>query len=324
MVMHRQGRVVGHRHVSDLPGWLRPGDLLVFNDTRVLPARLLGKRVGTGGAFEMLFVRPGPDGCWEVMAKTGGRPGPGTRFLAQSPDPLRGELELVLEGRTERKRWLVRPLAEGDFPALLDRYGRLPLPPYIRDGKEESGDRERYQTVYAERPGSVAAPTAGLHFTHELLTRLAQLGIETARVTLHVGPGTFQTIQGDPAAHEVEPEWGAVSAETVAALNRCRSRGGRVIAVGTTTTRVLESAALDGQAEPTSWSGEAHLTIRPGYEFRVIDGLMTNFHLPRSSLLLLVGALTGCDSLRNAYNEAISLGYRFYSYGDAMLILPEC
>jgi len=317
------GRELHHCQVRDLPECLQPGDLLVFNDTRVIPARLLGRREGTGGAFEMLFVRPAPDGLWEVMAKTGGRPGPGTRFLARAPEtsPIAGtSLPLVLEGRTERKRWLVRPEAEGSFAELLERYGYLPLPPYIRGGREEQGDRERYQTIWAGPPGSVAAPTAGLHFTPQLLERLAQSGIDSTRVTLHVGPGTFQTIQSDPATHEVEPEWGEVAAEAAAKIAACRQRKGRVVAVGTTTTRVLESAAMHWSAGPIPWKGDADLTIRPGHAFQAIDLLLTNFHLPRSGLLLLTGAMAGCARLQNAYNEAIGQDYRFYSYGDAMLI----
>ena len=347
LVLDADGITLHHQTVGDLTGWLSPGDLLVFNDTRVIPARLLGTREGTGGAFEMLFVRPAPiesseasgnlpgNGLWEVMAKTGGKPGPGTRFFAESP---KGDacLPLILVGRTERRRWLVRPEIEGDFADLLQRFGHLPLPPYIRGGREEPGDRQRYQTLWAGPPGSVAAPTAGLHFTENLLRRIADLGIDTAKVTLHVGPGTFQTIQTDPVAHEVEPEWGEVSQVSAQKIALCKKRGGRVIAVGTTTTRVLESAArswikdpesgessLLPQDSPQPWKGEADLTIRPGHRFRVVDGLMTNFHLPRSGLLLLTGALAGCERLAKTYDEAIRKGYRFYSYGDAMLILPK-
>ena len=340
LVLDPDGKNLHHQTVRDLTSWLKPGDLLVFNDTRVLPARLLGTREGTGGAFEMLFVRLAPlnpdeaggdragFGLWEVMARTGGKPGPGTRFFAESPQGLES-LPLVLVGRTERRRWLVRPETQGNFADLLHRFGHLPLPPYIRSGREEPGDRERYQTLWAGPPGSVAAPTAGLHFTKELLTQIADLGMETARVTLHVGPGTFQTIQTDPATHEVEPEWGEIPAEAAQKIADCKKRGGRVIAVGTTTTRVLESAARIWKKDPVTshylpqpWKGEADLTIRPGHRFRVVDGLMTNFHLPRSGLLLLTGALAGCERLAKTYDDAIRKGYRFYSYGDAMLILP--
>ncbi len=343
LVLDADGTSLHHQTVRDLPSWLAPGDLLVFNDTRVIPARLLGTREGTGGAFEMLFVRPAPiesseasgnvpgNGLWEVMAKTGGKPGPGTRFFAESPMGD-ARLPLVLVGRTERRRWLVRPEMEGDFADLLNCFGHLPLPPYIRSGREEPGDRERYQTLWAGPPGSVAAPTAGLHFTESLLGRIVDLGIDIARVTLHVGPGTFQTIQADPANHEVEPEWGEVSQVAAQKIAACMNRKGRVIAVGTTTTRVLESAARiwekasgtrASQPLPQAWKGEADLTIRPGHRFQVVDGLMTNFHLPRSGLLLLAGALAGCERLAKTYDDAIRKGYRFYSYGDAMLILPK-
>ena len=318
-----------HQRIRDLPHWLVPGDLLIFNDTKVLPARLLGTREGTGGAFEMLFVRQATDGLWEVMAQTGGKPGPGTRFLAKAPQngPQVGQLAdstlaLTLVRRGERRRWLVRPELNGDFADLLNRFGHLPLPPYIRSGREEPGDRQRYQTLWAGPPGSVAAPTAGLHFTQELLDRIGQMGVDMARVTLHVGPGTFQTIQGDPAVHEVEPEWGEVSMVVAQKIIDCKKRGGRIFAIGTTTTRVLETASKNWEKAIGPWEGEADLTIRPGHTFRVVQGLLTNFHLPRSGLLLLTQALTGSKRLVLAYGEAVRLGYRFYSYGDAMLILP--
>ncbi len=330
LVLDGDGKTLHHQKIWDLPTWLVPGDLLVFNDTKVLPARLLGTREGTGGAFEMLFVRQAGDGNWEVMAQTGGKPGPGSRFLAKAPQmgtprnrPEDSLLALTLIGRTEKRRWLVRPETDGDFADLLNRFGHLPLPPYIRAGREEPGDRKRYQTLFAGPPGSVAAPTAGLHFTQDLLDRLGQKGVELARVTLHVGPGTFQTIKGDPSTHEVESEWGEVSKEVAQKISDCQQKGGRIIAVGTTTTRVLESASRNWGTTIGPWQGEADLTIRPGYAFRVIQGLVTNFHLPRSSLLLLTQALTGSQRLAFAYGEAVRLGYRFYSYGDAMLILPR-
>ncbi len=329
LVLDGDGTTLHHQRIEDLPNWLVPGDLLIFNDTKVLPARLLGTREGTGGAFEMLFVRQAKDGLWEVMAQTGGKPGPGTRFLAKAPqkDAQREQsgvshLPLTLVSRTERRRWLVRPELDGDFADLLNRFGHLPLPPYIRSGREEPGDRERYQTLWAGPPGSVAAPTAGLHFTQNLLDRLGHMGVDLARVTLHVGPGTFQTIQGDPSQHEVEPEWGEVSLVAAQKIIDCKKRGGRIFAIGTTTTRVLESAQRHWENSIGPWQGEADLTIRPGHTFRVIQGLLTNFHLPRSGLLLLTQALTGSKRLALAYDEAIRLDYRFYSYGDAMLILP--
>ena len=312
------GRLTGaveHRHFHELPDLLRPGDLLVLNDTRVVPARLVGKRERTGGRWEGLFLRATPEGLWEMLARTRGYPREG-EALAVGPGPLR----LVLRGRTADRHWLVEPVPPGSFAELLARHGRMPLPPYIRKGQARDDDRERYQTVFAERPGAVAAPTAGLHFTPELFERLRERGVETARVTLHVGLGTFEPVRAaDPAAHRMHAEWCEVPPATVAAVRACRDRGGRVLAVGTTVVRTLESAARGGELVPRA--GETDLFIRPPYAFRTIDGLITNFHLPRTTLLLLVGAFAGVENLRRAYAEAIAREYRFYSYGDAMLIL---
>jgi S-adenosylmethionine:tRNA ribosyltransferase-isomerase len=319
LVVRRGGPVVGHHIFRDLPGLLRPGDLLVLNDTRVVPARLVGRRERTGGKWEGLYLRDAPDGAWEMLCQTGGRPRAGEAVLAE-PEPGGEPLRLTLLGRTPEGHWLVRPEAGGSAAELLARFGRVPLPPYIRKGRGEGADRERYQTVYADRAGAVAAPTAGLHFTPQLFEELAGRGIGRAFVTLHVGPGTFQPVQAaDPAEHRVQPEWGEVPAEAAAAVAACKARGGRVVAVGTTSVRVLETAAREGLGK--SWSGLTDLTVCPPFEFRVVDALVTNFHLPRSSLLLLVAAFTGLDSMRAAYAEAVARGYRFYSYGDAMLIL---
>ena len=231
-----------------------------------------------------------------------------------------GSLSLTLVRRTPEGRWLVRPDPEGPALDLLQRYGQVPLPPYIRKGKAEAADQERYQTVYARQAGSVAAPTAGLHFTPGLLDQLAQHRIERTFVTLHVGLGTFAPIQvEDVTKHRMHREWGQLSASTAAALRACRERGGRVVAVGTTAVRILETAAASGSIQP--WSGETELFIYPGYAFRIVDALVTNFHLPRTSLLCLVSAFAGVDLIRQAYTTAIAQEYRFYSYGDAMLIL---
>jgi S-adenosylmethionine:tRNA ribosyltransferase-isomerase len=314
LVVRRSAAALAHHVFADLPDLLNPGDLLVLNNSRVLPARLLGRRARTGGKWEGLFLRQLPDGCWELLCQTRGRLREGETVLVE-PGPLR--LELV--GRSGG-HWLARPGEPGTPPELLERYGRVPLPPYIRKGRAAAGDRERYQTVYARAAGSVAAPTAGLHFTPRLFERLGGRGIARAFVTLHVGPGTFQPIQtAEVAAHRMHSEWADLPAETVAAIADCRDRGGRVVAVGTTSVRVLETVARSGLLRP--WSGETDLFIYPPYEFRVIDALITNFHLPRSTLLLLVGAFTGDALLRRAYKTAIAEGYRFYSYGDAMLIL---
>lgn len=312
LVVGRDGSL-NHHVFADLPDLLPPGSLLVMNDTRVVAARLVGRRARTGGKWEGLFVRATPLGAWEVLAQTRGYPDDGEELIAESSA---GELRLVLEGRTPERRWLLRPQREGAFPELLARFGQVPIPPYIRKGRADGGDIARYQTMYARHDGAVAAPTAGLHFTDQVFGRLEKRGIGRAFVTLHVGPGTFQPVKvDDPSEHRVEPEWGEVPAETVRAMADCRERGGSIIAVGTTTTRVLESAP-PGEA----WSGLASTTIAPPYAFRSIDALLTNFHLPRSSLLLLVAAFLGLERMKAAYAEAVAREYRFYSYGDAMLI----
>ena len=318
LVLRRGGPVIAHRAFADLPELLAPGDLLVLNDTRVVPARLLGHRAGTGGKWEGLFLRETADGLWELLSQTRGRLGAGETVLVEAPPAPPLTLELV--SKTPDRHWLVRPHGDGPTADLLARYGQVPLPPYIRKGRAGEGDRERYQTVYARRSGAVAAPTAGLHFTPELFERLDRRGVARAFVTLHVGIGTFQPIQvEDVTHHQVHREWGELPAATVAAIEACRARGGRVVAVGTTSVRVLETVAASGPLRP--WRGESDLTIRPGFTFRAVDALVTNFHLPRSSLLMLVAAFTGLESMHAAYREAIAREYRFYSYGDAMLIL---
>ncbi len=308
MVVRRSEGRWEHRRFADLPELLDSGDLLVRNDTRVVPARLLGHREATGGKWEGLFLRAHPGGTWEILATTRGRITPGERVVA-------GEgFRLTLLERLEGGRWLVRP--EGDEPVLelLERHGTVPLPPYIRKGREGPGDRQRYQTLYARSPGAVAAPTAGLHFTEDLLGRLAAGGIECADVTLHVGIGTFRPIESERVEdHVLHAEWAELSADSAARIATCRGRGGRVVAVGTTSARLLETAAAE-TGIPGPFSGETALYLRPG-------ALVTNFHLPRSSLLVLVAALAGVDLVRAAYAEAIRERYRFYSYGDAMIIL---
>jgi S-adenosylmethionine:tRNA ribosyltransferase-isomerase len=318
--VRRGGAVLGHHHFRDLPALLEAGDLLVLNDTRVVPARLVGRRARTEGKWEGLFVRELPDGAWELLCQTRGRLIVGETLLAEPGDGDAEPLRLCLVGKTADGHWQARPEGvEGDA-AVLARYGRVPLPPYIRKGRAAEADRERYQTVYATRAGAVAAPTAGLHFTPALLEALEARGIGRAFVTLHVGPGTFQPVQvEDVAQHRMQAEWGEVSVATAEAVAACRARGRRVVAVGTTTVRVLETAAASGSVQPLS--GETGLTIAPPFPFRAVDALLTNFHLPRSSLLLLVAAFTGLESMRAAYREAVAREYRFYSYGDAMLIL---
>jgi len=315
LVLPRATGEVQHRAFVDLPGLLSPGDLLVMNDTRVVAARLVGRRERTGGRWEGLFVRAHPDGAWEMLTQTRGRPESGEALLADPPgggEPLR----LVLGGRTEGGRWLARPGEAGPAGEVLARFGQVPIPPYIRGGHADEGDVGRYQTLYARNEGAVAAPTAGLHFTEGVFAALEARGVRRAFVTLHVGPGTFQPVKVDDFRdHRVEAEWGEVPEETASAIRDCKSRGGRLVAVGTTTTRLLE------QAGGAAWAGLAGLTIMPPFAFRAVDALVTNFHLPKSSLLLLVAAFAGTERVMAAYAEAVERGYRFYSYGDAMLII---
>jgi S-adenosylmethionine:tRNA ribosyltransferase-isomerase len=249
-----------------------------------------------------------------MLGHTGGHPKAGDVFVTDTG------LRLTLRGRAEEHHWLMEPEPPGDPAEVLARYGHIPLPPYIRKGRDEDADRERYQTVFAEHVGSVAAPTAGLHFTPKLLEQCGARGIGIAKVTLHVGLGTFAPVKvDDPAQHAIHPEWCEVTQATIDAIGAAKSRGGRVVAVGTTTTRTLETAARSGELKP--FAGKTDLYILPPFAFRVVDALVTNFHLPRTTLVLLVAAFAGEELLHKAYAEAIAREYRFYSYGDAMLVL---
>ena len=331
LVVWRATRTLTHHTFRDLPDLLASGDLVVLNDTRVLPARLVGRREVTGGKWEGLFLHATDSGLWEMLAQTRGYPEIGTTFVTDT------NLRLVLRGRTDDRHWLMQSEEDGTPPELLARYGHIPLPPYIRKGREQDSDRERYQTVYANAAGSVAAPTAGLHFTPAVFDRLAARGIGTARVTLHVGLGTFAPVKdADPTKHVIHREWCEVTQPAINAIRATKANGGRVVAVSTTTTRTLESAVVrslrDRSSEPAHgvtgphdalrpFCGETGLFIHAPFDFRVVDALVTNFHLPRTTLLLLVGALAGDDLLRAAYAEAVAREYRFFSYGDAMLVL---
>lgn len=319
LVVHRATDTIEHRHVRDLPEILRPGDVLVLNNTKVVPARLIGYRTATGGRWEGLFIESDASGVWHVIGKTRGKLQPGetiTLVDQQGRDALR----LFVIGRVLDGGWLVSPdTAEGTWE-VLDRVGRVPLPPYIRGGQMVAEDQNRYQTVYAEIPGSVAAPTAGLHFTQGLLRKIQQAGVDICYVTLHVGMGTFVPIKASQIEeHRMHSEWGSLPEEVAHRLNQAREKGGRIVAVGTTVTRLLETAAMDGQL--AAFSGRTDLFIRPPYHFRAVDALMTNFHLPRTTLLVLVRTFGGDQLIKRAYEEAIREEYRFYSYGDAMLIL---
>jgi S-adenosylmethionine:tRNA ribosyltransferase-isomerase len=315
MVVNRAAGTLAHHVFQELPDRLRQGDLLVLNDTRVVPARLLGRRARTGGRWEGLFLRSLPDGSWELLCQTRGRLREG-EIIQVDPGPL----ELRLLGRSPEGWWLAQPSEPGPPLPLLEQYGQVPLPPYVRKGRAGAADRERYQTVFARQPGAVAAPTAGLHFTPAVFEALQQHGIGWCFLTLHVGLGTFQPLQEeDITRHHMHREWGELPAATADAITSCKARGGRVVAVGTTSVRVLETVATSGPIRP--WSGETALYIYPPYEFRAVDALITNFHLPRTSLLLLVSAFAGIELIRRAYMTAMEQAYRFYSYGDAMLIL---
>jgi S-adenosylmethionine:tRNA ribosyltransferase-isomerase len=303
----------------ELPELLRGGDLLVLNDTRVLPARLVGYRERTGGKWEGLYLRDCA-GAWDLLCQTRGQLAPGDIVVAEAPVGRSAPLRIRLEERQDGGAWRARPVGPGTPLQLLSRVGRVPLPPYIRKGQGDDADRERYQTVYAGRPGAVAAPTAGLHFTDELFARLAERGIGRAFVTLHVGPGTFRPVQADDVTrHRSDPESCELPAGTAEAVHACKARGCRVVAVGSTSVRVLETVAASGAIR--EWSGETALTICPPYAFRAVDALVTNFHLPRSSLLLLVAAFMGLEPMHAVYRHAVAQSYRFYSYGDAMLIV---
>lgn len=316
LVLDRASGEYADRQFRDLPSLLAPGDLLVTNDTRVVPARLRGERQPGGGYAEVLLVSERDAWTWETLARPGRRLKEGTR-LAFGDGIMTGE---VVEVKPDGRR-VIRFASEEPFWQVVDTIGEPPLPPYIRrpDGATPH-DSERYQTVFAQHRGAVAAPTAGLHFTHDLLAELRGAGIETAEVTLHVGYGTFEPVRvTDLSEHQVAPERFDIPQATSDAIARARQRGSRVIAVGTTTTRTLEHAAT-GDGLVAAGSGHAQLTVRPGYSFRAVDAMITNFHLPRSSLLVMVAAFAGRDSLLRAYRHAVETGYRFYSYGDAMLI----
>jgi S-adenosylmethionine:tRNA ribosyltransferase-isomerase len=319
LVVDRATATLQHHHIRDLPALLRAGDCTVINDTRVVPARLVGYRTSSGGRWEGLFLSADEQGNWRLLGKTRGKLLAGERISLVN-ERLQEIFELRLVLKEPDGAWIARPEAEGTATELLEKVGRVPLPPYIRAGEMDATDRERYQTVYAEAPGAVAAPTAGLHFSDDLLKRLSAAGIAIARVTLHVGLDTFRPMTAPTLdEHKMHSEWCQITPEAVAEIARSKSAGGRTLAVGTTSVRVLESAARAGSLMP--YSGPTDLFIRPPYVFRVVDALLTNFHLPRTTLLVLVRTFGGDALVRHAYEEAIREEYRFYSYGDAMLIL---
>jgi S-adenosylmethionine:tRNA ribosyltransferase-isomerase len=314
LVVDRATGTLAHRVFSDLVDYIPPGDAVVLNETRVFPARLLGRRAG-GGEAEVLLLAPhgGDEKLWTALVRPGAKLKPG-RMVAIS-DELRVE---IVESTPGGER-IVRLLTDLPLTEALDRYGEVPLPPYVQHRATED-DRERYQTVYARERGSVAAPTAGLHFTPELLAALQAKGVSIVRLVLHVGVGTFRPVEtDDPAQHRMHSEWYSVSADAADALNAVRAAGGSIWAVGTTVTRTLETVT-DEAGVVHAGEGWTDIFLRPPYRFRAVDHLVTNFHLPKSTLLMLVAALAGYDVMKRAYREAIKGGYRFFSYGDAMLI----
>ena len=300
-----------HRHFYDLLDYLREGDCMVFNDSRVLPARLIGTRP-TGGSVELVLLRDLGEGRWECLSRPGRKTRPGTEILFGN-----GELKATVESVAEGGNRIVRFDYEGIFLEVLERLGKMPLPPYI---KEELQDSERYQTVYSREIGSAAAPTAGLHFTKELMEKIAAKGVKLCYVTLHVGLGTFRPVKAEEIEdHEMHSEFCIIPEETARIVSETKKNGGRVIAVGTTSCRTLESFAREDGSLPAT-SGWTNIFIYPGYTFKCIDALVTNFHLPESTLIMLVSALAGREHVLHAYEEAVKERYRFFSFGDAMFI----
>ena len=300
-----------HRHFYELLDYLREGDCMVFNDSRVLPARLIGARP-TGGSVELVLLRDLGEGRWECLSRPGRKTKPGTEILFGN-----GELKATVESVAEGGNRIVRFAYEGIFLEVLERLGKMPLPPYI---KEELQDSERYQTVYSREIGSAAAPTAGLHFTKELMEKIAAKGVKLCYVTLHVGLGTFRPVKAEEIEdHEMHSEFCIIPEETARIVSETKKKGGRVIAVGTTSCRTLESFAGEDGSLPAT-SGWTNIFIYPGYTFKCIDALVTNFHLPESTLIMLVSALAGREHVLHAYEEAVKERYRFFSFGDAMFI----
>lgn len=309
--LNKQTGEIEHKHFYDIKQYLREGDCLVLNDSRVLPARLIGARP-TGGAVELVLLKDLGDNRWECLSRPGRKTKPGQELVFGN-----GELTAVVQEVTLGGNRIVKFSYEGIFLEILERLGKMPLPPYI---KEELQDSERYQTVYSKELGSAAAPTAGLHFTKELLAEIADMGVKICYVTLHVGLGTFRPVKADKIEdHEMHSEFCIVPDETAKSVNAVKRAGGRVIAVGTTSCRTLESFTTeDGVLQATS--GWTNIFIYPGYKFKSIDALITNFHLPESTLIMLVSALAGREHILNAYNTAVKERYRFFSFGDAMMI----
>lgn len=312
MVLKKETGEVSHRSFRDIKEYLKPEDCLVLNNTKVIPARLIGEKEGTGAKIELLLLKRKEDNVWETLVKPGKKARPGTK-LQFGGGILKGEiLEMAEEGNR-----LVQFSYQGIFEEILDTLGQMPLPPYIT---HQLKDKNRYQTVYARHQGSAAAPTAGLHFTKELLGEIEEMGTAIAYVTLHVGLGTFRPVKAeDVDSHHMHSEFYSIEPKEAEKINRAKETGGRIICVGTTSCRTVESAAENGRVK--AGSGNTEIFIYPGYQFRILDALITNFHLPQSTLLMLVSALAGREHVLAAYKEAVNQEYRFFSFGDAMLIV---
>ncbi len=312
MVLDRATGEISHKHFYDLPSYLKAGDCLIINDTKVLPARIYGVKIPTGAVVEFLLLKQFEDGTWECLAGPGKKAKPGDRFSFGD-----GLMECTVMSIAEEGNRVVRFEYEGNFYELLDQIGTMPLPPYITERLE---DQSRYQTVYAREVGSAAAPTAGLHFTDEVFDQLAQKGVRVGRVTLHVGLGTFRPVKEENIEnHVMHSEHYELPEETARLIRETKENGGRVICVGTTSCRTVETVASKGEIKADE--GWTSIFIYPGYEFGCMDGLVTNFHLPESTLLMLISAFAGYENVMNAYKEAVEKKYRFFSFGDAMLIL---
>ena len=312
LVLDKETGETSHHNFKEIVDYLNPGDCLVINDTKVIPARLIGAREGTGAKIEVLLLKRKENNVWETLVKPGKKARPGTRIVFGEGLLVGEVIDVVEEGNR-----LIKFEYEGIFEEILDQLGQMPLPPYITHQLE---DKNRYQTVYAKHTGSAAAPTAGLHFTPELLKQIEEKGIDIARVTLHVGLGTFRPVKVDDILeHHMHSEFYHIDAEAAEKINRAKDNGGRVICVGTTSCRTVESAA-DESGRLRECSGWTEIFIYPGYKFKILDALITNFHLPESTLIMLVSALAGREHVLHAYQEAIEQKYRFFSFGDAMFI----
>ncbi len=335
MVIRRDAGTIEHHHVRDLPDILDPKDCLVLNDTRVVPAKLTGYRQQTNGRWQGLFLEADENGVWKLMCKTRGKMEPGETVVLFDRDGQE-TCSLLMVTRLEDGQWAaipqlqtldedselrqLNPEGRPHWSQLLQRVGRIPLPHYIRNGNMVDTDLKNYQTVFAKQPGAVAAPTAGLHFTQDLLLRLKNRGVGIGRITLHVGAGTFKPVQVDKLSeHQMHSEWCSVEEKVVDLIKKTKANGGRAVMVGTTCMRSIEAASRSG--ELGTWRGHTDLFIRPGFQFYTADALMTNFHLPRTTLIVLVRTFGGDELLKRAYQEAIEREYRFFSYGDSMIIL---